>query len=83
MVQDTSGNPEMFLSRLPDGKPGGWGIDTPVEDETNPQMNYSDLRECTVLWSVSIPGESGWCAHELNGQVGTYSCINGVWGFYQ
>jgi hypothetical protein len=70
MVQDTSGNQEMFLSKLPDGKPGGWGMESSPEDGSHHPIEYSDLRECQVIWAVNIPGESEWCAHELDGELG-------------
>ncbi|KAK0448360.1 uncharacterized protein EV420DRAFT_1567556 [Desarmillaria tabescens] len=56
MIQDTSISPEVYLARLPGGKVGGWGL----VDETvhaGPNFDYSNLRECSVLWAVSIPGE--------------------------
>lgn len=65
MVQDTSPSPEMYLSKFADGKCGGWGIGLAEEDvNVNPDAEsdyeYADLRECTVLWAVSVPGESEW-----------------------
>jgi hypothetical protein len=71
MVQDTSGDAEMFLSKLPDGTPGGWGIESDTAENGQEPVNYEDLRECQVLWAVSIPGESDWCARELDGELGT------------
>jgi hypothetical protein len=74
MVQDTSGNPEMFLANLPDGKPGGWGLESSNIDGADHPIDYASLRECQVMWAVSIPGESEWCSHELDGDVGL-SCF--------
>ncbi|KAJ7582490.1 putative alanine racemase-domain-containing protein [Mycena floridula] len=55
MVQDTSVSPQMYLANA------GWGI----IDEKEP-IDYADFRECTVVWAVSIPGESFWDASEDN-----------------
>ncbi|KAI0928219.1 hypothetical protein AcW2_004299 [Taiwanofungus camphoratus] len=65
MVQDTSPSSEMYLSKSKNGRCGGWGIEFSVGDEE--RVDYSDLRECTVLWAVSVPAESAWCAEELDG----------------
>jgi hypothetical protein len=74
MVQDTSGDPEMFLSKLPEGTPGGWGIESAAEHgEDEQSVNYGDLRECQVLWAINIPGEADWCARELDGELGKTS----------
>lgn len=59
MVQDTSLSPEMYLSSLRGGRAGGWGV-----TEDSETLNYSDLRECTVLWAVSIPSDSTWVLSE-------------------
>ena len=61
MVQDTSPSPEMYLSKLRDGKCGGWGLsDSSQSEGGDTDFNYSDLRDCVVLWAVSIPGETEW-----------------------
>ncbi|KAJ7632288.1 putative alanine racemase-domain-containing protein [Roridomyces roridus] len=57
MIQDTSPSPEMYLARHSNGKCGGWGL---VDDSGTEDIDYSDLRENTVLWAVSVPGESPW-----------------------
>lgn len=62
MVQDTSISPELYLSTLKNGGCGGWGITEdliPGED-----VAYDNLRECTTIWAVSIPGLSSWCYGE-------------------
>ncbi|OJT14187.1 Mini-chromosome maintenance complex-binding protein [Trametes pubescens] len=69
MVQDTSLSTEMYLSKFSDGSCGGWGI---YETEggsssSSPEVEYTNLRECSVLWATSVPAESKWCADELNG----------------
>jgi|ERR1700722_2261823 len=71
MVQDTSLSPEIYLSRKADGTCGGWGLGDC--DETN---DYTLLKECTVVWAVSIPGESPWCSHEANGTNHTLPFLN-------
>ncbi|EKM55766.1 uncharacterized protein PHACADRAFT_95582 [Phanerochaete carnosa HHB-10118-sp] len=67
MVQDTSPSPGMYLRRKASGSLGGWGLheDTPGDDDQN--VDVSELRECTTVWAVSIPGESDWCFEELSG----------------
>lgn len=60
MVQDTSPSPEMYLSKLKGDECGGWGITD--EEYTNSDYSYDDLKECTVVWAVSIPGENEWCS---------------------
>ncbi|OCH95277.1 hypothetical protein OBBRIDRAFT_767998 [Obba rivulosa] len=65
MVQDTSPSSEMYLATLGSGRCGGWGIEESRDDQDG--LNYEDLRECTTLWAVNVPGESAWCADELDG----------------
>lgn len=61
LVQDTSLSPEIYLSRLRDGKCGGWGMtETSQGDGDDSHFDYSDLRDCVVLWAVSVPGETEW-----------------------
>ncbi|KAH9925300.1 putative alanine racemase-domain-containing protein [Fomitopsis serialis] len=67
MVQDTSTSSEMYLSKSRSGACGGWAIE--FTDEEDGHVDFADLRECTVLWAVSIPAESAWCAKELDGPV--------------
>jgi hypothetical protein len=67
MVQDTSPSPEMYLSKLDGGKPGGWGMEVALTAAQEEQMDYADLRECSVVWAVSIPGESDWVTRDLGG----------------
>ncbi|KAG6889789.1 hypothetical protein C0992_004207 [Termitomyces sp. T32_za158] len=59
MIQDTSPSPEMYLARRTGARCGGWGLSDPASLAA---IDYADLRECTVLWAVSVPGESPWCA---------------------
>ncbi|CCM03825.1 uncharacterized protein FIBRA_05974 [Fibroporia radiculosa] len=65
MVQDTSPSSEMYLSKSKNGVCGGWGME--LADTGDDDVNYADLRECTVLWAVNVPGESPWCSTELDG----------------
>ncbi|KAH9049897.1 mini-chromosome maintenance replisome factor-domain-containing protein [Lactarius hengduanensis] len=61
LVQDTSLSPEIYLSRLRDGKCGGWGMtEAPQGDGDNSDFDYNHLRDCSVLWAVSVPGETEW-----------------------
>ena len=70
MVQDTSPSPEMYLSKLRDGKCGGWGLsDSPQSDGDDTNLNYNDLRDCVVLWAVSVPGETEWYQPASNGDL--------------
>ncbi|KZT03570.1 uncharacterized protein LAESUDRAFT_729151 [Laetiporus sulphureus 93-53] len=65
MVQDTSLSSEMYLSKSSSGKCGGWGIG--FSEKEGQDMDYADVKECAVLWAVSVPGESQWCSRELDG----------------
>ncbi|KZS89873.1 hypothetical protein SISNIDRAFT_416121 [Sistotremastrum niveocremeum HHB9708] len=64
MVQDTSYSPEVYLSEIRE-QSGGWGLAESNEDALPPDelANYDNLDERTVLWAVSIPGESDWVQH--------------------
>ncbi|KAK2467094.1 hypothetical protein APHAL10511_001352 [Amanita phalloides] len=63
MVQDTSFSQEMYLARRSDGGCGGWGLgDIGDALNANAEFDYENLRECHVIWAVSIPGESLWCS---------------------
>lgn len=59
MVQDTSSSPEMYLSKLKGNICGGWGM-TDESASENTEYSYADLRECTVIWAVNVPGENMW-----------------------
>jgi len=70
MVQDTSPSPEMYLSKLRDGKCGGWGLsDSSQSEGGDTDFNYNDLRDCVVLWAVSVPGETEWYQPTSNRDV--------------
>jgi len=73
MVQDTSCSPEIYASRRADGTCGGWGLTEVVQDRGDPGdrrvIDYGDLKECSVVWAVSIPGESQWCFEPLDCDV--------------
>ncbi|KAF9492272.1 hypothetical protein BDN71DRAFT_1451837 [Pleurotus eryngii] len=66
MIQDTSSSSEIYLARRRNGHTSGWGLFADTFDgRDDAEMNYADLRECSVLWAVSIPGESEWCIDDL------------------
>lgn len=69
MVQDTSPSSEMYLRKIRDDVPGGWGIHAETDLGADSAFDYADLRECSILWAVSVPGESQWCSEELDGPV--------------
>lgn len=66
MVQDPSTSAEMYLAKSKTGKMCGWGIE-PGEEGEHEDVEFENLRECTVLWAISVPGESDWVAQELDG----------------
>lgn len=65
MVQDTPSSSEMYLSRFPDGKCGGWAL--PSDNQVD-AVDYNDLAECNAFWGVTIPGETDWSANGLDGE---------------
>ena len=70
MVQDTSPSQELYLSSDVNLPCGGWGIaesSANLSTESGQSVSYDKLRERTVLWAVSIPGEASWCAEYLDG----------------
>lgn len=69
MVQDTSPSPEMYLSKTKSGTCAGWGlaaIASPNAEDDGDDINYADLRDCSVVWAVSVPGESDWWKEALD-----------------
>ncbi|KAI0284000.1 mini-chromosome maintenance replisome factor-domain-containing protein [Russula aff. rugulosa BPL654] len=62
LVQDTSPSPEIYLSKLRDGKCGGWGLSDSSQPGGDIDTDFAndDLRDCVVLWAVSVPGETEW-----------------------
>ena len=70
MIQDTSLSPEMYLAKRSDGKCGGWGLADDSTDGLDYETTRSYLRENTVLWAVTVPGESQWVASEMDGPNG-------------
>jgi hypothetical protein len=65
MVQDTSESPEVYLASMPgSGTCGGWGLSDDASQREdvleNSPLDYSNLRERSVVWAVSVPGESQW-----------------------
>jgi hypothetical protein len=74
MIQDTPSSPEMYLSRLSGNECGGWGLsDNHQLDDDH--VNYADLLECNSFWVVSVPGETDWCAKELDGDDDSTTCM--------
>lgn len=75
MIQDTSPSPQMYLAKRSGGRCGGWGLDEtqPSDDDRRESINYADLRECTVVWAVSVPGESAWVGADIDGPNGVCS----------
>ena len=71
MVQDTSPSPEMYIAKRPNGGCGGWGLTDSTNEGDGVDIDYANLRECYVVWAVNIPGESAWCADELDGPIAT------------
>lgn len=69
MVQDTSPSPEVYLVSH-NGRACGWGLDDlqGTEDDERNQAGGStfselvgqNLSERSVVWAISIPGESEW-----------------------
>lgn len=60
MVQDTSPSPELYRVKLTDGSTGGWGLYEDVGVEQDFDFDQMQLKSRTVMWAVSIPGESEW-----------------------
>ncbi|KAI0670668.1 mini-chromosome maintenance replisome factor-domain-containing protein [Trametes maxima] len=78
MVQDTSLSTEMYISKFPDGSCGGWGIYETQSGSSSGtrEVDYDNLRECSVLWATSVPAESDWCANELDGPMPGLNAIS-------
>ena len=66
MVQDTSPSSEMYLRKTSTGAVAGWGIHEEIASEDSHALDYADLRECAVMWAVSVPGEAQWVSEELD-----------------
>ncbi|KAL1683483.1 hypothetical protein EV122DRAFT_273133 [Schizophyllum commune] len=62
MIQDTLPPTEMYLSKLSSGACGGWGITD--ESTSATEFDYANLKECNVMWGVSVPGRSSWSSLE-------------------
>ncbi|KIM49017.1 hypothetical protein M413DRAFT_92981 [Hebeloma cylindrosporum] len=60
MIQDTSLPSTLYLATTADGHCGGWGI--PEVTSPDQDVDYSNLREASTFWAVSIPGLSAWCS---------------------
>jgi len=68
MIQDIP-SPEMYLSRLPEGRCGGWNLYQDLALSTSTDIDFCDLRECAVFWAITVPGESYWHAERLEGAL--------------
>lgn len=68
MIQDIP-SPEMYLSRLPEGRCGGWNLYQDLAASTSIDVNFRDLRECSVFWAITVPGQSQWHAERLEGTL--------------
>ncbi|KAG9318342.1 putative alanine racemase-domain-containing protein [Chiua virens] len=66
MVQDTSLQNEVYLARLTDNRCGGWGIQPTHDEYSLNEINPDRLGIASVLWTVSVPGESPWRAAEIS-----------------
>jgi hypothetical protein len=64
MIQDTSLSQEMYLAKHTGPSCGGWGL--APNDTSRENVDYANLKECSVLWAVSIPGENLWCNNVLD-----------------
>ncbi|RXW24142.1 hypothetical protein EST38_g1703 [Candolleomyces aberdarensis] len=63
MIQDTSCSPEVYLSKHSNGDCGGWGLTEPDGAiSSDSSVDYTLLKECSVVWAVSIPGKNHWCS---------------------
>jgi len=63
MIQDTSLASEMYLATLPDTSCGGWGFAMNTSDSDDlfdASAQVDKLRECAVMWAVTVPGETAW-----------------------
>jgi hypothetical protein len=65
MVQDTSCGQELYLAKKRNGKCGGWGL-ADGTDMDGDAADFAHLMECTVIWAVSVPGETVWCSQEID-----------------
>lgn len=68
MIQDAY-SPEMYLSRIPGGRCGGWNLHQDLALSNSIDINFQDLRECSVFWAITVPGESQWYAQRLEGPL--------------
>lgn len=68
MIQDIP-SPEMYLSRIPEGRCGGWNLYQDLGASTSTDINFHNLQECSVFWAITVPGESQWHAERLEGAL--------------
>ncbi|PPQ63202.1 hypothetical protein CVT24_005747 [Panaeolus cyanescens] len=72
MIQDTSISPELYVAQHSNGECGGWGM----HDADSEDFEYSDLKECSVFWATSIPGQSPWALRNEQDFVAHNSSVN-------
>ena len=76
MIQDTSIQNEIYLARFTNDKCGGWGIQPPQNDYDSNSFDTDHLGTASVLWAVSVPGESPWRIAEISHQSsGAYTLL--------
>lgn len=68
MIQDIP-SPEVYLSSLPEGRCGGWSLNEELTAPSSADINFHNLRECSVFWAITVPGESQWYAERLEGNT--------------
>ncbi|KAF8837022.1 hypothetical protein BDN67DRAFT_973512 [Paxillus ammoniavirescens] len=66
MIQDTSLQNEVYLAKLSNNRCGGWGIQPSQSDYISNVFGSDHLGNATVVWAVSVPGESPWRADEIS-----------------
>jgi hypothetical protein len=66
MIQDTSLQNEVYLAKLSNNRCGGWGIQPSQSDYVSNVFESDHLGNATVVWAVSVPGESPWRADEIS-----------------
>lgn len=59
----------MYLSSLPGGRCGGWNLHQDLVASTSINVDIHNLRECSIFWAVTVPGESKWHAEQLEGTL--------------
>ncbi|KAF9228597.1 hypothetical protein BS17DRAFT_772215 [Gyrodon lividus] len=71
MIQDTSLENEVYLAKLGNNRCGGWGIQPSQSDYVSDVFDSDHLGNATIVWAVSVPGESPWRTNEISQPVPT------------